>query len=173
MFQSTLPVWGATSFGAHLECALTSFNPRSPCGERRASGDLWAICDSFNPRSPCGERQVLFRVVRQMAKVSIHAPRVGSDSARLLAAGPRRHVSIHAPRVGSDSDSANRPTGANCFNPRSPCGERPRWAHCTDCSTGVSIHAPRVGSDANAGVKLQQQQVSIHAPRVGSDRLPK
>ena len=35
-FQSTLPVWGATSFVTLICHRPPYFNPRSPCGERRA-----------------------------------------------------------------------------------------------------------------------------------------
>ena len=78
-FQSTLPVWGATTMptlssgwisisihaprvgsdgcrmaGTAVKC---NFNPRSPCGERLMYDiDVGAGLD-FNPRSPCGERQ--------------------------------------------------------------------------------------------------------------------
>ena len=78
--------------------------------------------------------------------ISIHAPRVGSDSCPCgLASGGR--ISIHAPRVGSDPTFRERMAAvkefqstlpvwgateiAQCrthygayFNPRSPCGER-------------------------------------------------
>ena len=58
-----------------------------------------------------------------LRKVSIHAPREGSDGADCrLAAGGR--VSIHAPREGSDVKNL--------------------YAGFTG---GVSIHAPREGSD--------------------------
>ena len=35
-FQSTLPVWGATYQTRAYENFERDFNPRSPCGERRA-----------------------------------------------------------------------------------------------------------------------------------------
>ena len=34
VFQSTLPVWGATWKGRRLTWKRANFNPRSPCGER-------------------------------------------------------------------------------------------------------------------------------------------
>ena len=34
LFQSTLPVWGATSEGSNAMYDYKHFNPRSPCGER-------------------------------------------------------------------------------------------------------------------------------------------
>ena len=60
-----------------------------------------------------------------MKKISIHAPRVGSDRAALTAedAAP---ISIHAPRVGSDDSR-------QAMNYKEP---------------KISIHAPRVGSDS-------------------------
>ena len=108
-FQSTLPVRGATTLWAATSCVPMDFNPRSPCGERRG----------------CSENHVVNRYI------SIHAPRAGSDPARLVLRS-----------VGCD------------FNPRSPCGERLDnhcviWYNCC-----ISIHAPRAGSDANAAAIL-------------------
>ena len=55
--------------------------------------------------------------------ISIHAPRVGSD--RVLAFAQEIPViSIHAPRVGSDGGAQGEQNVENHFNPRSPCGER-------------------------------------------------
>ncbi|EDN01984.1 hypothetical protein BACCAP_00017 [Pseudoflavonifractor capillosus ATCC 29799] len=34
IFQSTLPVWGATMCPAAWTIKIFDFNPRSPCGER-------------------------------------------------------------------------------------------------------------------------------------------
>ena len=57
-FQSTLPVRGATA-AAGWNCAVEAdFNPRSPCGERRTTGEEAVI----------------------PMLISIHAPRAGSDT---------------------------------------------------------------------------------------------
>ena len=56
-FQSTLPVWGATGSPGDSTNPGTDFNPRSPCGERHERGKPVVSADeNFNPRSPCGER---------------------------------------------------------------------------------------------------------------------
>ena len=34
IFQSTLPVWGATQYVSRYILSIKDFNPRSPCGER-------------------------------------------------------------------------------------------------------------------------------------------
>ena len=125
-----------------------NFNPRSPCGERPSAAPPAADLPDFNPRSPCGERRGWQIMQNEHRPISIHAPRVGSDTgnqAVCVADG----ISIHAPRVGSDStgpchsvhSSAFQSTlpvwGATLimafasvtvgnFNPRSPCGERHR-----------------------------------------------
>ena len=101
----------------------------------------------FNPRSPCGERLTQSSCSPVIASISIHAPRVGSDS-RSLISKYEKGISIHAPRVGSDQawsyqaqalapfQSTLPVWGATrsgdtvfarglFFNPRSPCGERP------------------------------------------------
>ena len=59
-FQSTLPVWGATAGILHQNRPGMYFNPRSPCGERQ-------LQDAYKDT--------------QNKNISIHAPRVGSDAA--------------------------------------------------------------------------------------------
>ena len=57
-FQSTLPGWGATTAALTIRHHVHDFNPRSPDGERLSTTDL--------TKSP--------------GSISIHAPRMGSDS---------------------------------------------------------------------------------------------
>ena len=115
---------GERRFAGRLPFYFNYFNPRSPCGERPPG-----ICRGgasrmyFNPRSPCGERRYGVPGCRQCYGISIHAPRVGSDSRR-TASTSSGLISIHAPRVGSDGD-----------------GNQGLCKHI------ISIHAPRVGSD--------------------------
>ena len=177
----------------NLPLSLSSFNPRSPCGERRwRSSRAFAGRAGFNPRSPCGERLAVTALDLGMSSfqptlplrgatskstdrparfpfqptlplrgataissaspgshwwfqptlplrgattmpspapgtepVSTHAPLAGSD----LNCRPMRSailVSTHAPLAGSDSSTPAIPTFWRSFNPRSPCGERPR-----------------------------------------------
>ena len=81
-------------------------------------------------------------------------------------------ISIHAPREGSDpfSRPAWRP-GRGYFYPRSPRGERPgqpsfeAWQDWL-----ISIHAPREGSDPLPDMGRDVLCISIHAPREGSDQ---
>ena len=133
-FQSTLPLRGATIrshdinpilaisihaplAGSDETCCWKSFvplnfNPRSPCGERRA-GRFRARSPRcyFNPRSPCGERQLNDEAVYVAYQFQSTLPLRG------------------ATRTGT------RTMWRRCyFNPRSPCGERPHHGNTT-CAT--------------------------------------
>ncbi|QTA93763.1 Uncharacterized protein dnm_098710 [Desulfonema magnum] len=147
MFQSTPPVRGAT-FSRFTESDLfMGFNPRPPCGERR---DTWPMS---NPDW----------------RVSIHAPRAGSDYQSGVKLMLIILVSIHAPRAGSDKGGDHLLLNIICFNPRPPCGERLEHHGMPVFSGNVSIHAPRAGSDKDSTAMLLKMLVSIHAPRAGSD----
>ena len=79
------------------------FNPRSPWGERLPLG-LHALRSlrNFNPRSPWGERPAEHDLENKSTRISIHAPRGGSDSGRWRWPA-HGGISIHAPRGGSDA----------------------------------------------------------------------
>ena len=168
-FQSTLPVWGAT-VGAALTSCIVAFQSTLPVW----GATVILLFDShlrrnFNPRSPCGERPGRADRITRSRAISIHAPRVGSDTTSPNSSSssmvfqstlpvwgatrcrPRRgrpsRISIHAPRVGSDPLSISFASA----------GRR------------ISIHAPRVGSDLVVGDGARVLAISIHAPRVGSD----
>ena len=79
IFQSTLPVWGATRvFLLVFQLGLISIHaPR--VGSDHGPIANQGIVVYFNPRSPCGERLPERAVVVLSGLISIHAPRVGSD----------------------------------------------------------------------------------------------
>ena len=57
------------------------FNPRSPDGERLGARTGRTGSRDFNPRSPDGERQQALIADEDLSFISIHAPRMGSDTA--------------------------------------------------------------------------------------------
>ena len=148
LFQSTLPVWGATALGKpagdvlHISIHAPRVGSDRPAPRKnahpcrisihapRVGSDAVSVAASitpayFNPRSPCGERRGQHVDGRRGDRISIHAPRVGSDHTVGCQAFPRTIISIHAPRVGSDEQSSGGDWLNRNFNPRSPCGERP------------------------------------------------
>ena len=165
----------------------SSFNPRSPCGERQRTTRPTPPTPCFNPRSPCGERRHHHRV-QPILVVSTHAPLAGSDARVRHWPLVRGRGSTHAPLAGSDVSALAvetdklqfQPTlplrGAtlisihSCgerfgFNPRSPCGERRARQSATYATCSVSTHAPLAGSDAS-------KPASKPAPAVFQPTLP-
>ena len=170
-FQSTLPARGATVANHIFLRFLQNFNPRSPHGERLPNLRWW----------------------KSAYKISIHAPRTGSDESRHSRQRHKAPISIHAPRTGSDTDKRRLDGHEEHFNPRSPHGERhtvppfrrfisifqstlpargaTKKNHDSSRTTLISIHAPRTGSDVRQPCHLRNApRISIHAPRTGSDR---
>ena len=148
IFQSTLPVWGAThSSVSQPSLVIISihaprvgsdivdmiwvtivpmhFNPRSPCGERPLGirYSTYPLSD-FNPRSPCGERHDALGWKPRQPTFQSTLPVWGATKLHKYLIR-YWHISIHAPRVGSDCSFCN----------------------FFDRGLTISIHAPRVGSD--------------------------
>ena len=101
LFQSTLPMRGATGLCMFPNQTLLYFNPHSPCGERLHFSVPVVSVRYFNPHSPCGERQFLNRQPQALKLISIHTPHAGSDDEFN---NPSFFVciSIHTPHAGSD-----------------------------------------------------------------------
>ena len=211
-FQSTLPARGATWETAWSWKTTQYFNPRSPHGERPGGRAVSRRVQHFNPRSPHGERQEYKAFVDKFKpfqstlpargatfaifcklfaqRISIHAPRTGSD----LRGWKRKflqRISIHAPRTGSDGADALAAWLGGYFNPRSPHGERQQKTAdgktvkkfqstlpargATDIDNKLQVAftfqstLPARGA-TDAGVYIEiDASISIHAPRTGSD----
>ena len=80
-FQPTRPLRGATRPRRWASMGTsTYFNPRAPCGARRASS-RWKPTGAkyFNPRAPCGARQRFTAAQAGVNQISTHAPLAGRD----------------------------------------------------------------------------------------------
>ncbi len=177
-----------------LSCSSFFISIHAP----RAGSDSASFAQSiarlyFNPCSPCGERLNNLAASDYSIKFQSMLPVRGATS--LSPANFRHHrISIHAPRAGSDSTTSRSTPWIRNFNPCSPWGERPVGGVGRDFPRGISIHAPRAGSDfaapeaTDAAAKFQSMLpvrgatpilipairlhvISIHAPRAGSDSL--
>ena len=97
------PRAGSDKGGLCVMVDAEDFNPRSPCGERPAGTILMHTnYFNFNPRPPCGERQG--RATRRRCACGYFNPRPPCGERRLSRpySPPPRRISIHAPRAGSD-----------------------------------------------------------------------
>ena len=101
IFQSTHPVWGATTLSLyHL---------------------IWT--SNFNPRTPCGVRRRVFGRIYRRQKISIHAPRVGCDADGSVSPFSQLHFNPRTP-CGVRLGLTPRLERIRYFNPRTPCGVR-------------------------------------------------
>ena len=122
----------------------------------------------FNPRSPHGERRAVRKVKILKVRISIHAPRTGSDGS-YFQIPHTMGISIHAPRTGSDGFTTLMLCGCVNFNPRSPHGER-RFHNVNAlrlCQFQSTL--PARGATEMKLPNSSADWISIHAPRTGSD----
>ena len=172
LFQSTLPVWGATANLQELlrPGCISIHAPRVGSDSDLRNGEPDRT--DFNPRSPCGERPPAEGQKETPTEISIHAPRVGSDDVFATSSMWAMVISIHAPRVGSDNSIKSNSARPDEFQSTLPVwGATLLLCILIDPRT-ISIHAPRVGSDNRTLHPPTQHSISIHAPRVGSDPAP-
>ena len=131
LFQSTLPVWGATALFGVLGICGGYFNPRSPCGERRGRTRTGTVLNPpFQSTLPVWgatgrdagrcRRHLRFqstlpvwgatqRMRRSLKAVEFQSTLpVWGATHRITAGLVDLAISIHAPRVGSDG------TGSPC-----------------------------------------------------------
>ena len=138
--------------GSDIVAQVTSpsssdFNPRSPWGERPTLSDEWIREDAFQSTLPVGG-------ATRYCRIPYHA----------------RRISIHAPRGGSDAGKWYLDNHYYYFNPRSPWGERlereNRLQQGQEFQSTLPVGGATMGKQV---VGLGFNVISIHAPRGGSD----
>ena len=193
-FQSTLPGWGATGLrrrwgrpdqisihaprmgsdeaGARMAAACMEFQSTLPgwgatcrqCDIRRRSSD-------FNPRSPDGERLICDIIKGSVSRISIHAPRMGSDASDDNRSCPMADFNPRSP----DGERPRVRWAARrlqeYFNPRSPDGERPVTVPPWPIVPIFQSTLPGWGATLPLDGARRVRNISIHAPRMGSDFL--
>ena len=158
-FQSTRPVWGATThhrlvvllsvISIHAPRVGRDSKSHSPflrVGLFQSTRPVWGATTfeqafgevevNFNPRAPCGARHTLPRMIGNALVISIHAPRVGRDL-----------IDNYTFLAASQFQSTRPVWGATSGGAK------------VEAHTVISIHAPRVGRDADQ--LLCRGQVSI------------
>ena len=171
VFQSTLPVWGATGgysrrvrfrlISIHAprvgsdssfftaSRALSNFNPRSPCGER-----LWRINHApssgyFNPRSPCGERLKGTLPIITTVRFQSTLPVWGATSCLFIPYSHNLNFNPRSPCGERRSSGRSSRRHGRYFNPRSPCGERLHLQRILNGQAGFQSTLPVWGATDN------------------------
>ena len=105
-FLSTLPARGATRLPITIQPLMHQFLSTLPArGATQGPASDFRRSPYFYPRSPRGERLGYPESTNERLRISIHAPREGSDTPP-YDGGARVWISIHAPREGSDDAAA-------------------------------------------------------------------
>ena len=149
-FQSTLPARGATRMTSPKTSDTTDFNPRSPRGERHSGKLAYASGIYFNPRSPRGERHKYYCDTHHHNLFQSTLPARGATP--ILPPGqPCRRISIHAPREGSDHTILYCRAPGRTFQSTLPARGATECVSLPGDYCNISIHAPREGSDTVVG----------------------
>ena len=127
---------------------FSDFYPRSPRGERRQCLACRKAHAQFLSTLPARGATAAACAPSWAVRISIHAPREGSD-VRMQDWEGIEAISIHAPREGSD---------------RRCLAQMPGWAQFLST-------LPARGATSRQQHGRHVEQISIHAPREGSDIL--
>ena len=118
-FQSTHPVWDATSPRRRARGRCWHFNPRIPYGMRPLLVSGVDTVTSFQSTHPVWDATWARPWTRCPRSISIHASRMGCDVLVLLL-GDALPISIHASRMGCDPPSMRRIRAGNRFQSTHP-----------------------------------------------------
>ena len=122
-FQSTHPVWGATKETTTTKNNIPCFNPRTPCGVRLSRPISAFHFSRFQSTHPVWGATLHLVITTVDEVVSIHAPRVGCDSLFLFLVISPFGFNPRTP-CGVRHNFLQEKSGNVGFNPRTPCGVR-------------------------------------------------
>ena len=191
-FQSTHPVWDATSvvrvgYGFQTVSIHAS---RMGCDMNVADSTPYMNvlihasrmgCDkvinkgitdyySFNPRIPYGMR--LYKAGNDSDIERFQSTHPVWDATPAWSASPRaRKVSIHASRMGCDDTQCHGRGRGPGFNPRIPYGMRPGIPASASAGDGFQSTHPVWDATIGKAQSGLSDDVSIHASRMGCDGL--
>ena len=128
-FQSTHPLRGATPPSAPCPrpAPISIHAPLAGCDRVTAWRELGT--NYFNPRTPCGVRRAASSRTGCLSPISIHAPLAGCDLSGQEYADQRRDFNPRTPCGVRRSNRIVRIVHRTDFNPRTPCGVR-HWPWC-------------------------------------------
>ena len=191
LFQSTRPLWGATST-VYVPVSVTVFQSTRPLWGATAVPVDDACPQIFQSTRPLWGATALKERVERAEKFQSTRPLWGATAG--AAAEPvGLSISIHAPLVGRDNQTRPGEDHLADFNPRAPCGARHRLlligmgdgkdfnprAPCGARRPAILHHLPGrlyFNPRAPCGARhhpvreaAAEENISIHAPLVGRD----
>ena len=100
----------------------------------------------FNPRSPCGERRARRERRHLRGPVSTHAPLAGSDASKPASKPAPAVFQPTLPLRGATPPARSSAPSWSRFNPRSPCGERRKPVGSKDSTSAFQPTLPLRGA---------------------------
>ena len=169
-FQSTLSLRRATTLFLSFFLSFPDFNPRSPCGERRAAWSPWMASSTISIHALLAESDHPAAPPDKFSQISIHALLAESDVCPSpLECSPHRFQSTLSLRRATHMGGGCTNRDKN-FNPRSPCGERPNSGRIAPSlskfQSTLSLRRATGGQAVRAGAS---NIISIHALLAESD----
>ena len=151
------PAWGATGNAGEYDIQqfISIHAPRM--GSDDAEVENQGKSHHFNPRPPHGERlSVRSRPITAFTFQST-LPAWGATTYD-YSDGYLTKISIHAPRMGSDIDCYELKALTFKFQSTLPAWGATSALHLDITVDDISIHAPRMGSDGYAFLRLQHHE---------------
>ena len=169
-FQSTLPMWGAT-----LRLAVVTQMYYISIHAPHVGSDIANIITAnnstnFNPRSPCGERHRPKRLKPMKRKFQSTLPMWGATGSDIYVVRKLVKFQSTLPMWGATAPISGLSVGINISIHAPHVGSDLGGGQTTGKIIMISIHAPHVGSDKQTQRKNHHDAISIHAPHVGSDK---
>ena len=121
----------------------------------------------FNPRSRMGSDRLL-TIVKIFIGISIHAPRMGSDSETGRKRKIKRYFNPRPPH-GERLKSSNPASSQAIFQSTPPAWGATQYSQRSRPSDTFQSTPPAWGATDLASDRICECFISIHAPRMGSD----
>ena len=125
-FQPTSPVRGTTPVPRYYidRLDISTHVPRA--GDDLVYDDFPAVFGEFQPTSPVRGTTPWSSVMSSFGSFQPTSPVRGTTSDAMTGCSPILAISTHVPRAGDDFCTVSTKLRKNYFNPRPPCGGRPR-----------------------------------------------
>ena len=131
LFQPMRPLRGATAplWRRSRRSRISTHAPLAGRDSARSTGlRRWLY---FNPRAPCGARRAVHNSGGVYRQISTHAPLAGRDAAKSMYEEANAIISTHAPLAGRDEKDADAIKQQLIFQPTRPLRGATRQGHCS------------------------------------------
>ena len=170
MISIHAPREGSDGQSLHRSACRLYFNPRPPRGERLIIVGNSSTSDTFQSTPPARGATPEAEALALARRISIHAPREGSDTKSQYISPGLSHFNPRPPR-GERLYIVTTKTSYRNFNPRPPRGERLFGLWLFRLPWLFQSTPPARGATKLVLRMLPILSISIHAPREGSDFL--